>query len=137
MKITLFTLALLISFVSFGQIDILNTLSIEEKYPNKIGAYLDIDRLTSNDPNYSGAATFEYVYWEKGDLGEQDIISIEYYLGDKDEDGYHRIISPRSVSFRKFTNDGYDTKTTITYYRTGKIKEIKYWLQKQETNPKP
>ena len=126
MKKILFTLALLISLSSFGQIEILNDLLIEEKYPNKIGAYLDIDGLTSYDPNFSGAATFEYVYWMQGELGEQDTINVEYYLGDKDENGNHRIVSPRSVRFQQWTNVGYDIKTEITFYRNGKIKEIKY-----------
>ena len=117
-----------VPFIGIAQIDILNDLIIEEKYPNKIGAYLDIDRLTSNDPNFSGATTFEYVYWMEGELGESNTINVEYYLGDKDEDGNHRIVSPRSVRFRLYNknNDGYETKTEITFYRNGKIKEINY-----------
>ena len=126
MKNLILTLTLLISVVSFGQIEILNDLIIEEKYPNKLGAFLDIDGLTSDDPNFSGAAIFKYVYWQQGELGEQDVIVIEYYIGDKDEDGNHRIVSPRSVRFQQWTNVGYDIKTEITFYRNGKIKEIKY-----------
>tara|TARA_B110000967_G_scaffold151645_1_gene155735 strand:- start:536 stop:916 length:381 start_codon:yes stop_codon:yes gene_type:complete len=126
MKKLLFTILMIMPFIGIAQIDILNDLLIEEKYPNKLGAYLDIDRLTSDDPNFSGAASFEYVYWGQGELGESDIITVEYYLGDKDEDGNHRIVSPRSVRFRLKKNDGYETKTKITFYRNGKIKEIKY-----------
>ena len=127
MKKLLFTILMILPFIGVGQITILNDDLIEEKFPNKIGAFLDVDRLRSNDPNYSGPSTFEYMYFEGTEFKSNGVF-IEYYLGEIASDGYPSLDSPKKIRFASYnsTNGDYSYPTVITYYRNGKIKETKY-----------
>jgi len=127
MKKLLFIISMMLPFIGIGQITILNDDLIEEKFPNKIGAFLDVDRLTSNDPNYSGPSTFEYCYFEGIEFKSNGVF-IEYYLGEKESDGNYSLDSPKKIRFASYNsaNGDYSYPTVITYYRNGKIKEIDY-----------
>ena len=126
MKKLLFIILLISPFIGIGQITILNDDLIEEKFPNKIGV-LDVDRLTSNDPNYSGPSTFEYCYFEGIEFKSNGVF-VEYYLGEKGGDGNYSLDSAKKIRFASYNseNGGYSYPTVITYFRNGKIKEIDY-----------
>ena len=127
MKNLLFTLALIVSFVSFGQIEILNDNLIKQKFPNEIGGVRDIDRLTRDDPNFSGAFTVDVLYFE-GEKFKSDGVFIDYYVDEEDEDGGVTYSAPKRVRFASYNikTGEFSYPTVITYYRNGKIKEIEY-----------
>ena len=77
MKKILFTLALLISFSSFGQISIIDIDNIEKKYPTTIGVFKDD---SGNIIYMEYASTYEQAYFE-GDLFKSNGVFIDYYLG--------------------------------------------------------
>jgi hypothetical protein len=127
MKKLLFTILMILPFVGIGQTIILNDDLIEEKFPNQIGVALDVDGLTSDEPNYSGPSTFEICYFE-GIEFESNGVFIEYYLGETESDENYSLDSPKTIRFASYNsaNGDYSYPTVITYYRNGKIKEIDY-----------
>tara|TARA_B100002052_G_C15498388_1_gene426039 strand:+ start:93 stop:512 length:420 start_codon:yes stop_codon:yes gene_type:complete len=135
MKSILFTLALLISFNSFGQISILDGNQIYDKFPNGLVGYRDIDGdllfdgEASEDninefKNHSDFSEISYYDWMafEGKLFESNSVHIQYYC---DEDGYP--ISMKQIFFKKYDEEcdcGIQVGTMIKYRRDGTIKSI-------------
>ena len=123
MKNILLTLALLISFSSFGQISFLDDDIIKTKYPTTISAYLDINGSPTNTKN---AKVLETVYFQ-GDFGESDALFVQYYLGEFVNDDYE-LAGVKSIVFEKYdeNSDKLYPEMSIHYWKNGKIKDVKY-----------
>ena len=77
---------MMLPFIGIGQITILNDNLIKQKFPNEIAGLRDIDRLTRDDPNFSGAFTVDVLYFE-GEEFKSNGVFIDYYVDEEDEDG--------------------------------------------------
>ena len=123
MKKLLFTLALLISFSSFGQISIIDIDNIEKKYPTTIEVFKD-DSGNIIDMEY--ASTYEQAYFE-GDLFKSNGVFIDYYLGQFINEEYE-LAGPKMIRFESYNNstDELVLQMVISFWRNGDIKDIKY-----------
>ena len=123
MKNILFTLALLISFSSFGQSSFLDDDIIKTKYPTTQSAYLDINGSTTDTKN---AKVLERAYFQ-GDFGESDAFFVQYYLGEFVNDDYE-LAGVKSIVFEKYdeNSDQLFPEMSIHYWKNGKIKDVKY-----------
>ena len=135
MKKLFYTLALLISFSSFGQISLLNNEVLYETYPNILVAYYDIngDLLFDNRATSENISEFInhqdfnkiYLYSEMcfvGDYLLSDAVLLDYYCDDKGNP-----ISIKKIRFKchsETENTGLLTGTEIHYSRDGKITEL-------------
>ena len=135
MKNILFTLALLISFSSFGQITILDGSHLYDKFPNGMVGYMDIDgdllfdgKATESNItefiNHSDFSEISYYSWMsfEGSLLASNSVHIAYYC-----DEYGTPISVKEIFFKEY-DEGCDcgvlVGTHIKYRRDGKIKSI-------------
>ncbi len=127
MKKLLFIISMMLPFIGIGQITILNDNLIKQKFPNEIAGVRDIDRLTRDDPNFSGAFTVDVLYFE-GEEFKSNGVFIDYYVDEEDEDGGVSYSAPKRVRFASYNikTGEFSYPTVITYYRNGKIKEIEY-----------
>ena len=118
---------MMLPFIGIGQITILNDNLIKQKFPNEIAGVRDIDRLTRDDPNFSGAFTVDVLYFE-GEEFKSNGVFIDYYVDEEDEDGGVSYSAPKRVRFASYNikTGEFSYPTVITYYRNGKIKEIEY-----------
>ena len=124
MKKILFTLALLISFSSFGQSSFLDDDIIKTKYPTTLSVYLDINGAVATDTK--NAKVFEIAYFQ-GDFGESDALFVQYYLGEFVNDDYE-LAGVKSIVFEKYdeNSDKLYPEMSIHYWKNGKIKDVKY-----------
>ena len=127
MKKLLFIISMMLPFIGIGQITILNDNLIKQEFPNEIAGVRDIDRLTRDDPNFSGAFTVDVLYFE-GEEFKSNGVFIDYYVDEEDEDGVVSYSAPKRVRFASYNikTGEFSYPTVITYYRNGKIKEIEY-----------
>ena len=137
MKKILFTLALLISFSSFGQISILDSKKIIDKFPNGVVAYMDIDgnylfddKATEdnisefkNHIDFSKISYYDVMSFEGGFLSSNSV-HLQYYC---DKDG--KPSSIKQFFFKEYDEEskqGFLVGTEITYSRNGTIKSINH-----------
>ena len=132
MKKLLFTLALLISFNSFTQENILTIDQMISEYPNYIVGYHNSDgeilfdgEVNSgniddnrNHPDFNNISYEGWLMFE-GDYFESAGAIVKFYC---DENGY-----PTSVKEIIFKDEqGYIVGTEISYWKNGKIKSLKH-----------
>ena len=124
MKNILFTLALVVSFSSFGQTSFLDDDIIKTKYPTTLSAYFDIDGEITTD--VKNAKVLETAYFQ-GDFGESDALFVQYYLGKFVNDDYE-LAGVKSIVFEKYdeNSDKLYPEMSIHYWKNGKIKDVKY-----------
>ncbi|MDC1535090.1 hypothetical protein N8383_02420 [Flavobacteriaceae bacterium] len=137
LKNLLFTLALLVSFSSFGQISILDGDKLYDKFPNALVGYMDIDgdllfdgeaheENISEFKNHIDFGEISYYDWMsfEGERLYSNSVHIQYYC---DKDG--NPISIKQIFFKEFDEEskkGFWVGTSINYRRNGTIKSINH-----------
>lgn len=126
MKKLLFTLALLISFSSFGQ-NILDTENIHKAYPNMTYGIHDENGLMEHEEGYLGPDHLTELRF-KGKLYESDFVELEYEIESVDNDGNEKVSHLREIIFRKYVPNKYGPRQLrISFYRNGDIKGVFYY----------
>jgi len=123
MKNIIYTLALLVSFSSFGQVSFLDENIIKTKYPTTMSAYLDVNGKTTDIKN---ARVLETAYFQ-GDFGESDAFFVQYYLGEFVNNDY-KLAGVKSIIFEKYdeNSDRLYPVMSIYYWKNGKIRDVKH-----------
>ena len=126
MKNLLFTLALLVSFSSFGQ-NILDTENIHKAYPNMIYEVHDENGLMDHEDGYLGPDHLTEMRF-KGKSFESDFVELDYEIESVDKDGNSTISHLREITFRKYVpNKNGPRQLGISFYRNGDIKSVIYY----------
>ena len=126
MKNILFTLALLVSFSSFGQ-NILDTENIHKTYPNMIYGIHDENGVMAHEDGYLGPDHLTEMRY-KAIPFESDFVELEYEIESVDKDGNEKLSHLREITFRKYVpNKNGPRQLGISFYRNGDIKSVIYY----------
>jgi len=126
MKKILFTLALFVSFSSFGQ-TILDFEMIDKAYPNMIYGIHDENGTMQQDDGYLGPDHITEFRF-KGKTFESDFIELEFDIKSLDKDGNPIPGILRHIEFRKYVPGKNGVRELrISFYSNGDIKGVTYY----------